>query len=97
MGVVSLRLKDTQTKYIAKLAKKEGKDKAKIIRELIEYGFDYLMLKEYKEGRISLGKLATELSLSVSETIDFLADYGIKAPIDYEDYLKGYETLKEIF
>ena len=97
MGVVSLRLKDTQTKYIAKLAKKEGKDKTKVIRELIEYGFDYLMLKEYKEGRISLGKLANELSFSVSETIDLLADYGIKAPIDYEDFLKGYETLKKIF
>jgi len=97
MGVVSVRLKDGQIKYIEKVAKKEGKGKAEIMRDLIEYGFDYIMIKEYKEGRVSLEKLAAELSLSVSETIDLLADYGIKAPIDYEDYLKGYETLKKVF
>ena len=97
MGVISLRLKDNQTEYIEKLARKEGKDRTKIIRELIEYGFDYLMIKEYKENRISLGRLAAELSLSITETIDLLADYGINAPINYEDYLEGYETLKKAF
>jgi len=37
-----------------------------------------------------------ELDLSISETIDLLSEFGIKAPIDYEDYLKGYEVLKGI-
>jgi len=37
-----------------------------------------------------------ELDLSMSETIDLLSEFGIKAPIDYEDYLKGYEALKEM-
>lgn len=37
-----------------------------------------------------------ELDLSISETIDLLSEFGIKAPIDYEDYLKGYEALKEM-
>ena len=63
----------------------------------MRHGFDYLMIKEYRAGQISLGKLADELSLSMSETIDLLAGYGITAPIDYEDYSKGYETLKKVF
>lgn len=37
-----------------------------------------------------------ELDLSISETIDLLSEFGIKTPIDYEDYLKGYEVLKEM-
>ena len=37
-----------------------------------------------------------ELDLSISDTIDLLSEFGIKAPIDHEDYLKGYEALKEM-
>ena len=40
-------------------------------------------------------KVAKKLGLSVSETIDLLSEFGIKAPIDYENYLKGYEVMKE--
>ena len=97
MGVISTRLKESQIKYIEKIAKKEEKGKGEVIRELIRYGFNYLMIREYKKGQLSLGKLATEFALSISETIDLLADFGIKAPIDYEDYLKGYETLQRVF
>jgi len=37
-----------------------------------------------------------ELDLSISETIDLLSEFGMKATIDYKDYLKGYEALKEM-
>ena len=46
--------------------------------------------------RKALEKLSKELSLSLSEAIDMLAEFGIKAPITYEDYLKGYK-LEKIF
>ena len=97
MSVVSVRLKEDEIRCIEEAAKREGKGKGEVMRELIRYGFDYLMLKEYKEGRISLGKLAKELSLCISETIDLLAEFGITSPIDYEDVLEGYENLKGVF
>ncbi len=50
----------------------------------------------YKEGKVSIEKTAKELSLSISEAIDMMAEFGIKAPIDFEDYLKGYK-LEKIF
>jgi len=53
------------------------------------------MIRLYREGRFSLEKVAKKLDLSVSETIDLLSELGIKAPIDYDDYLKGYEVMKE--
>ncbi len=51
-------------------------------------------LKRYKEGKLSLGGLAKKLDMSISETIDLLAELGIEAPIEFEDYLKGFEVLK---
>ena len=97
MAVVSTRISEEQKQYIEKIVKKEGKKKGEVTRELIKYGFYYLMVRDYKEGRLSLGKLARELSLSLSETIDLLKDLGINAPIEFEDYLKGYETLQKVF
>ncbi len=95
MNVMSLRLEEKERKLIEEMARKEEKDKSAITRQLIGCGLTYLMIRLYREGRLSLEKVAKELDLSVSETIDLLSEFGIKAPIDYEDYLKGYEVLKE--
>ena len=97
MTVVSTRLSHNQVDYIEKLSKKEGKKKGEVLRELIRYGFYYLTIHDYKQGKISLGKLAKELSLSISDVFDLLKDFGITAPIEFEDYLQGYAVLKEVF
>jgi len=66
-----------------------------VVREIIDYGLVYLMIRQYKERKLSLERLSRELNLSVSETIDFLSDWGIQAPIDYDDYLEGYDLLRK--
>jgi len=96
MNVMSLRLGEKEIKFIEKMAKREKRDKSTITRQLIGYGLTYLMIKLYREGKLSLGKTAKGLDLSISETIDLLSEFGIKAPIDYEDYLKGYEISEGI-
>ena len=96
MNVMSLRLGEKEIKFIEKIAKKEKRDKSTITRQLIGYGLTYLMIKLYREGKLSLEKVAKGLDLSISETIDLLSEFGIKAPIDYEDYLKGYEISEGI-
>lgn len=52
------------------------------------------MIKLYREGKLSLSTLSVKLELSVSETIDLLAEFGVASPIDYDDYLKGFEPFK---
>jgi len=52
--------------------------------------------KNYKEGKISLGKASKELNVYISELFDLLTDFGIKSPITYEDYLEGEEYVKEL-
>jgi len=95
VSVISLRLKDREVKRINELSKMVNKDKSSVARELIEYGWEFLMIKLYREGKISLSTLASKLELSVSETIDLLAEFGVESPIDYEDYLKGFDVFKK--
>ena len=94
MGVISLRLKDKDLERIEELSKLERKDKSTIARELLEYGWEFLMVKYYKEGKLSLGSLAKKLDISISEAIDLLSKLGIESPIEYDDYLKGLEVFK---
>jgi predicted HTH domain antitoxin len=94
MSVISLRLKDRELKRINELSRMVNKDKSTVTRELIEYGWEFLMIKLYREGKMSLGTLSSKLELSVSETIDLLAEFGVESPIDYEDYLKGFDVFK---
>jgi predicted HTH domain antitoxin len=53
-----------------------------------------MMIKLYREGKLSLSALAEKLELSVSEAIDVLLEFGVEDPIDYDDYLKGFEAFK---
>lgn len=94
MGVISLRLKDSDLERLDELARLEGKEKSAIARELLEYGWDFLMLKHYKMGKLSLEGLAKKLDISISEAIDLLAEFGIETPIEFEDYLKGFEVFE---
>ena len=94
MSVISLRLKDREIKRINELSKMGHKDKSAVARELIDYGWEFLMIKLYRDGKMSLSTLASKLELSVSETIDLLSEFGVESPLDYDDYLKGFEAFK---
>ncbi len=94
MSVISLRLKDRDLKRIRELSSLEGKDKSTVARELLESGWELRMLRLYKAGKLSLSSLASRLGVSISEAIDLLSDLGIRAPIEYDDYIKGFEVWK---
>jgi diphthamide synthase (EF-2-diphthine--ammonia ligase) len=94
MSVISLRLKDRELKRLAELSRLMQKDKSMIARELMEYGWEFMMIRTYKEGKLSLSTLASRLDMSVSETIDLLSEFNIQSPIEYADYLKGFEGFK---
>jgi hypothetical protein len=94
MSVISLRLKEKEFERLKELSKLEHKDKSAVAKELMEHGWEFLMIKLYRNGKLSLSTLASKMELSVSETIDLLADFGIESPIDFDDYLGGLEVLK---
>jgi predicted transcriptional regulator len=96
MGVISLRLKDRDLERLDELSKATHKDKSTMARELLEYGWDFLMFKYYKEGKLSLAGLAKKLDVSISEALDLLKERGIEAPLGFDDYLKGFEVFDQV-
>jgi predicted nucleic acid-binding protein len=49
-------------------------------------------MAEADAGRVSLGTLAHKLDVPLSEAIDLLAEFGVRSPVEYDDYLKGLST-----
>jgi hypothetical protein len=96
MGVISLRLKDRDLERLDELSKAAHKDKSTMARELLAYGWDFLMLEYYKEGKLSLTALAKKLDVSISEALDLLKERGIEAPLGFDDYLKGLEVFNQV-
>lgn len=95
MAILSVRVPYQVDQKLIKWAKMEKKDKSTAARELMEYGWTFVFLEQYRQGKISLGNLAQELRLSISETMDLVVKYGIQVHLDYEDYLTGLENLRK--
>ena len=84
-------------RVIATLAKEEGKEKSSEARELIRDGVKFKRVVADRRGKVSLGTLAHQMGVSVSDAVDILAELGVAAPIGYDDYLEGYAELNRIF
>jgi hypothetical protein len=77
-------------------AHEEGKELSTVARELIDEGLVLAAMREYREGKLSLGTLAIRTGLSVSEAIDILAELGVGSPIEYEEYLEGLDAARSL-
>jgi len=95
MPVMSVRLSEQEFRRLSAVAAEETKEKSSVARELLMDGLKYKMLLAYKEGKASLSTLSRTLGMCVSETVDFLAVFGLQAPLSYDDYLKGFETVRK--
>lgn len=95
MKTTSFRLDEVELERIEKLSREKGEDKSKMVRELLDYGWEYLMIKQYKEGKLSLSKLSQELDKPIGEVMDILADLGVQSPLEKGEIMEGYETLKK--
>jgi predicted DNA-binding protein len=89
-NVVSVRLDDETLDRLRALAEKEEKDLSAVARELMERGWTFTALREYREGRLSLRSMAERLGLSLPDAIDLLSELGVRSPIEYDDYLSSY-------
>ena len=73
---------DQAINYVSQLEKIE---KTQSLRKLARIGFEYYVAKNYKEGRITLRDASDLLKLSLSETMDLLAEMGVKGNIRAAD------------
>jgi len=94
---MSIGIEGKDYSLIEELSKIEGEEKSKVLKELMELGRMMFALRRYEEGKLSLGKAAEIAGMSLSEFMDLLSEFGIKSRISYEDYLEGFDNLKEVW
>ena len=94
---LSIRIDDKDYKFLSSLAKEEQGDMSTAVRELVDLGRIMLAVEKYKNSGASLEKAARLAGVSLSEMIDILAEYGVEANLEYEDYLKGLKTIRKIW
>ena len=87
MKVKSIRIPDDLDNAIDYVSKIEKIDKTQPFRKLARIGYEYFIAKQYKEGRISLRNVTGQLNLTLSESIDLLAEFGVTGNIRTEDVL----------
>ena len=85
MKVKSMRIPDDIDQAINYVSQLEKIEKTQSLRKLARIGFEYYVAKNYKEGRITLRYASGLLKLSLSETIDLLAEMGVKGNIRAAD------------
>jgi len=85
MKVKSIRIPDDIDQAINYVSQLEKIEKTQSLRKLARIGFEYYVAKSYKEGRITLRDASDLLKLSMSETMDLLAEMGVKGNIRAAD------------
>lgn len=91
---MSIWMDEENYEFISDLSKEEKDDLSKTVRELVYKGRVMLGVERYKKGEVSLGRAADLAGVSVGRMIDLLAEYGVRANLEKEDYLESLKHLK---
>jgi predicted HTH domain antitoxin len=96
MKVRSLRIPEDMDQAIEYVSKMEKTEKTQSLRKLARLGFEYYVARAYREGKITLRDGSRLLNLTLSETIDILAEMGVKGNIRASDVLQSLNTFSTL-
>ena len=92
---MSIRMDDDNYEFLNQHSKEEKADLSKAVRDLVDKGRVMLAVERYRKHEVSLGKAATLAGYSVSRMIDTLAEFGVEANLQDDDYRAGLEHLRK--
>jgi len=92
MKVRSMRIPEDIEQALTYVSKSEKIVKTQSLRKLTRLGFECYVTKNYREGRITLRDTSELLKLTLSETIDLLAELGVTGNIRASDVLESLNT-----
>ena len=96
MKVKSMRIPEDIDKAIGYVSRAEKIENTHSLRKLARMGFESYISKEYKAGKITLREASDLLKLTLSETVDLLADMGVKGNIRAEDILASLKSFSSL-
>jgi len=66
------------------------------LRKLLRMGLDLYAARLYSQGRITLRQAAKRMGRSLSETVDALAELGIKGNASADDTLASIRSMRSL-
>lgn len=94
---LSVRVDAEDYAFLVRFAAAQREDISKTARDLLARGRVLLAVEQYRSGKASLEKTAEIAGLSVTETIDALAELRVEANLETEDYLASLSNLKRVW
>jgi predicted HTH domain antitoxin len=70
---------------------------SKAVRDLVTRGRLLLAVERYKRGEASLGKAAQLAGLPIGRMMRILAEFGVEARLEKEDYLESLKNLTKVW
>ncbi len=89
-----MRIPENIEQAIEYVSRVEKIEKAQSLKKLARVSFEFYITKEYREGKITLREASILLKLTLSETIDLLAEIGVKGNIRSHDVLASLDTFQ---
>lgn len=99
--LVSARFHKSDSMVLEQVAREEKTDKTTALRKLFSMGAKQYKLekaiKQYQEGKASMGKAAEIAEISLWEMMEELKARSILNPISKEQYDEGLKNLKKVW
>jgi len=94
---MSVRMDRENYEFLHEIAKEEGSDLSKAVRDTVTRGRILLAVERYRKGEASLGRTAELAGVPVGQMMTILMEFGVETRLEKEDYLKGLRNLQKVW
>jgi predicted HTH domain antitoxin len=94
---MSVRMDRENYEFLHRIAREEGSDLSKAVRDTVTRGRILLAVERYKAGDASLGRAAELAGVPVGRMMTILTEFGVESRLEKEDYLKGLKNLQKMW
>jgi hypothetical protein len=94
-GVMSVRLDPEELRRLKEIAKREKEDVSAVARELMDHGWMFLMSGNTARASGRSGLSRGPWASRCRRRSSFSRTLGVRSPLEYDDYLKGYAAASE--
>ena len=91
---MSVRMDRENYEFLHEMAKEEGSDLSKAVRDTVTRGRILLAVEKYKKGEASLGRAAELAGVPLGQMMTILTEFGVESRVEKEDYLQGLKNVQ---
>jgi predicted HTH domain antitoxin len=92
---MSVRMDRENYEFLHEIAKEEGSDLSKAVRDTVTRGRILLAVERYRKGEASLGRAAELAGVPVGQMMTILTEFGVESRLEKQDYLQGLKNLEK--